>query len=97
MYSAKRIRDYVLPILLKNDVVTREEMRIEFIKMGGATENQAGYFLSLISSQLGFKWNDFLRQVIKYEFPNNKWEKDNFSIRAEFRELVKEVLETFKK
>jgi hypothetical protein len=57
-----------------------------------ATESQAGYFLALISSQLGFKWNDFLRQVIKYEFPNNKWEKDNFTIRTEYRELVKEVL-----
>ncbi len=93
LYSAQRIRDYFLPILLKNKVVTREEMRKEFIKMGGANESQAGYFLALISSQLGFKWNDFLRQVISYEFPVNKWEKDNFSIRSEYRELVKSVLD----
>jgi len=97
MYSAKRIRDYVLPILLKNELMTREEMRKEFIKMGGASESQAGYFLALISSQLGFKWNDFLRQVIKYEFPNNKWEKDNFTIRTEYRELVKQVLKSLEK
>ncbi len=97
MYSAKRIRDYVLPILLKNEVTTREEMRKEFIKMGGATESQAGYFLALISSQLGFKWNDFLRQVIKYEFPNNEWEKDNFTIRTEYRDLVKQVLKNLGK
>ncbi len=97
LYSAKRIRDYVLPILLKNKVMTREEMRKEFIKMGGANESQAGYFLALISSQLGFKWNDYLRQVVSYEFPNNKWEKDNFSIRAEYRELVKEVLDGLSK
>ena len=65
--------------------------------MGGANESQAGYFLALISSQLGFKWNDFLRQVIAYEFPNNKWEKDNFSIRQEYRELVKAVLDGLSK
>jgi len=93
LYSAQRIRDYFLPILLKNKVVTREEMRKEFIKMGGANESQAGYFLALISNQLGFKWNDYLRQVISYEFPNNKWEKDNFSIRPEYRELLKNVLD----
>jgi hypothetical protein len=92
LYSAKRIRDYVLPILLKNKAMTRAEMRKEFVKMGGANESQAGYFLALISNQLGFKWNDYLRQVIAYEFPNNKWEKDNFSIRSEYRDLVKEVL-----
>ncbi len=97
LYSAKRIRDYVLPILLKNKVMTREEMRKEFIKMGGANESQAGYFLALISSQLGFKWNDFLRQVIAYEFPNNKWEKDNFSIHQEYREIVKSVLDGLSK
>lgn len=92
LYSAQRIRDYFLPILLKSKVVTREEMRKEFIKMGGANESQAGYFLALISSQLGFKWNDFLRQIISYEFPVNKWEKDNFSIRSEYRDLVKGVI-----
>ena len=97
LYSAKRIRDYVLPILLKSKAMTREEMRKEFIKMGGADEGQAGYFLALISSQLGFKWNDYLRQVISYEFPSNKWEKDNFSIRPEYRELVKEVLDGLNK
>jgi hypothetical protein len=25
--------------------------------------------------------NDFLRQVIGYEYPNYPWEKDNYSIR----------------
>jgi len=95
--SAQRIRDYFLPILLKNKVVTREEMRKEFIAMGAADEGQVGYFLALISNQLGFKWNDYLRQVISYDFPNNKWEKDNFAIRPEYRELVKEVLDGLKK
>jgi Endonuclease NucS len=95
--SAQRIRDYFLPILLKNKTVTREEMRKEFIKLGAGDEGQVGYFLALISNQLGFKWNDYLRQVISYDFPNNKWEKDNFGIRPEYRELVKEVLDRLRK
>jgi hypothetical protein len=91
--TAKRIRDYILPVLLKNEVTTREDMRKEFIKMGVASESQAGYFLVHISSQLGLRRNDYLRQVIAYGFPTNSWEKDNFSIRAEYRELVKAVLD----
>jgi hypothetical protein len=39
------------------------------------------------------KKNDFLRQVVAYEYPRHPWEKDNFSIREQYRDLVKEVLE----
>ncbi|MDQ3845037.1 MAG: endonuclease NucS [Bacteroidota bacterium] len=93
LYSSKRIRDYFLPVLLKNGKVTREQMRKEFVKMKAAPdESQAGYFLALISVQLGHKWKDYLRQVISFEYPNNRWEKDNFSIRPEYRQLVEEVL-----
>ncbi|MBK8451709.1 MAG: hypothetical protein IPL42_17525 [Saprospiraceae bacterium] len=82
LYSAKRIRDYFIPILLKNETVTRDQMRKEFVKMKAAPdESQAGYFLELISNQLGHKWKDYLRQIIHFEYPNNHWEKDNFSIR----------------
>ncbi len=94
LYSAKRIRDYFLPTLLKNDLVTRDRMRKEFVKMKAATdESQAGSFLSLISGQLGHKWKGHLRQIINYEYPNNEWEKDNFSIRPEYKILVQEVLD----
>ncbi|MBI3194581.1 MAG: DUF91 domain-containing protein [Ignavibacteriae bacterium] len=48
LHSAKRIRDYILPILLTHDIISREELRKEFVKMGGGNENQAGYFLALI-------------------------------------------------
>ncbi len=97
LYSAKRIRDYILPVLLKHGKVTREQMLKEFVKMKAATdERQAGYFLSLISSQLGHKWKDYLRQVISYDTPNNWWEKDNFSIRPEYKNLVEEVLSHLK-
>ena len=36
--------------------------------------------------------NDFLRQVIGYEYPNYPWEKDNYFIRSEYQHLVREIL-----
>lgn len=94
LYSAQRIRDYVLPVLLERGKVTRDQLRKEFVRSNAATdERQAGMFLSLISSQLGLKRNDYLRQVISYNYPNHEWEKDNFKIRDEYLELVKKVLE----
>ena len=38
------------------------------------------------------KKNDFLRQVVAYDYPRHRWEKDNFAIREEHRSLVGEVL-----
>lgn len=97
LFSSQRIRDYFLPALLKKGMITREQMRKEFVKQGvAADESQAGYFLSLISSQLGHKSNDYLRQVISYEFPNYEWEKDNFKIREEYKELAAKVLTELK-
>lgn len=93
LYSAKRIRDIILPALLNNEVMTREQLKKELVKSGEAeNESQAGYFLSLISGQLGHEWKDYLRQIISYNYPNYSWEKDNFSIRSEYRDLVKEIL-----
>jgi len=93
-YSAKRIRDILLPVLLKKDKINRDQLKKEFVKAGEAeSENQAGYFIALISSQLGQTKKDFLRQVIHYEYPKHHWEKDNFSIRPEYKDLVKEILE----
>jgi hypothetical protein len=97
LWSSKRIRDCFLPVLLKNEKVTREQMKKEFVKMKQAdTESQAGYFLSLISSQVGHKSNDYLRQIITFEYPNFPWEKDNFSIRPEYILLVEEILKELK-
>jgi len=93
LYSSQRIKDYFLPILLAKGQVTREELKKEFVKLKAAPdESQAGYFLSLISNQLGHKWKDYLRQVIYYDFPNYKWEKDNFMIKKEYVDLVKKIL-----
>jgi hypothetical protein len=98
LYSSQRLKDYFLPLLLEKGKVTREELRKEFVKRGAAPdESQAGYFLSLISGQLGHKWKDYLRQVVTYEYPNHSWEKDNFSINKEYVEMVKKVLEKLRK
>lgn len=97
LWSSLRMRDYFLPTLLSQGQVTREHLRKEFVRLHAADdERTAGIFLALISSQLGYKWNDFLRQIIHYEFPNHPWEKDNFKIRDEYIDLVKKVLKAQK-
>lgn len=97
LYSAQRIRDIFLPTLLEKGQTTRDQLKKEFVILKAAdNESQVGYFLSLISSQLGHKSKDYLRQVIFYEYPNHPWEKDNFKIREEYVELVKNVLDDLK-
>ena len=92
-WSSKRIKNILLPVLLKKDKINRDQLKKEFVKAGGAeSENQAGYFIALISSQLGQAKKDFLRQVIHYEYPRFHWGKDNFSIKSEYKELVREIL-----
>ena len=96
LHSARRLRDIMIPALLSGKVFTRVQLLNEFVKSGEATDkSQAGYFMSLISSQIGQEWKDFLRQVIEYSYPNFPWEKDNFKLRDEHIELVKEVLSEF--
>lgn len=94
-WSSKRLKTILLPVLLKKEKITREQLKKEFVKAGEATdENKAGYFIALMSNQLGQTKKDFLRQIIHYEYPKYHWEKDNFSIRPEYKDLVKEILET---
>jgi len=97
LFSSQRIRDFLLPILLEKGQVTRELLRKEFVRLKAAPdESQAGYFLSLISNQLGHKWKDYLRQIVSYDFPKHPWEKDNFKIREEHKQLVARVLKKVK-
>lgn len=92
-YSSNRIKNVLLPALLNNDILTRNELKKEFVKTGEAPdESQAGYFIALISSQLGQAKKDYLRQIIKYEYPDNHWTKDNFSLREGYKELVENLL-----
>jgi hypothetical protein len=96
LWSARRMKEIMLPYLLNKDIVTRAELKEVFLNhkgdLGGVDPKQAGIFIALISSQLGHKKKDYLRQVINYEYPNYHWEKDNFQITNEYKELVKEVL-----
>ena len=82
------------PALLKSNVLSRTELKKAFVEFDpNEDESKVGYYLSLISSQLGMVKNDFLRQVVAYQYPRHKWEKDNFLIREQYRNLVREVLE----
>jgi len=90
----QRMRDILFPSLLQSSVLTRAELKRAFLAFDQQyDESKIGYYLSLVSLQLGMKKNDFLRQVVKYEYPRHHWEKDNFAIRDEYRTLVKEVLD----
>ena len=93
MYSARRIRNVLLPVCLERGSVTRDQLKQEFVERGKAESiRDAGYFLSLISGQIGRQKNDFLRQIVEYGYPTNPWEKDNYRIREGYGELVGEVL-----
>lgn len=92
-YSSNRIKNVLLPALLKKDNLTRNQLKKEFVKTGEAPdESQAGYFIALISNQLGHAKKDYLRQVIYYEYPDNHWTKDNFKIREGYKELIEKLL-----
>jgi hypothetical protein len=93
----QRLRDVLLPALLKRDTLTREQLKKELLEYDSTLDaSKVGLNLTTMSSQLGMQKNDFLRQVVAYEYPNYAWEKDNFSLREEFKNLVREVLDEIK-
>lgn len=93
-YSSNRIKNVLLPTIFKNNVLTRNQLKKEFVRTKEAPdESQAGYFIALISNQLGHAKKDYLRQVIHYEYPDNHWTKDNFKLREGYREMISELLE----
>jgi hypothetical protein len=92
--TARRIRDGLLPACLERGVVTRDQLRDELVKRHVVEDpTKASYALPLISLQIGMWKNDFLRQVISYDYPKHHWEKDNYRIRPEYRDLVVKVLQ----
>jgi hypothetical protein len=89
----QRIRKVLLPACLESDVVSREDLKKKYLEFDPvADESKIGYYLTPISSQLGMKKNDFLRQIIRYGYPRYEWEKDNFSIEGKYREMVESIL-----
>ncbi len=95
--TIKRMREILFPALLKTKVLSRDQLKKAFVEFDpNHDESKVGYYLMPVSSQLGMTKNDFLRQIVAYEYPRHRWEKDNFSIREQYRDLVKEVLEELK-
>lgn len=94
LYSAERIKNVLLPACLETGRVSRGAL-VEAILKGGETDDSstAGRFVSLISNQLGMAKNDYLRQVIGYDYPEYHWQKDNYHIREQYHPLVDSVLE----
>lgn len=90
----ERIRKILLPACLKTKVLSRDQLKKAFVEFDPKNYDEAGAwaYITSISSQLGMTKNDFLRQVVAYQYPRYNWEKDNFSIPEDYRGLVKEVL-----
>jgi hypothetical protein len=87
-----RIKNILLPLCLKHNIVTREMIKEKLIKDGEATdEGKAGLILTTISREIGIAERDYLRQIITYERPN-PWEKENYKLVIEFKGIVKELL-----
>ena len=94
LVTAQRIRDVLIPGCLKQGKLSREQLKNAFLRQNPDLDpSKAGFSLSVISGQMGVKKNDFLRQVIGYEYPTYEWEKDNYFIRPEHRQLVVEALD----
>ncbi|MDQ3588692.1 MAG: endonuclease NucS [Actinomycetota bacterium] len=69
--TAQLLREVLLPACLKQGRVTREEFKQELVQYDVDTDlSKAGRVLTVISAQMGMQKNDFLRQVIGYEYPN---------------------------
>jgi Predicted nuclease of the RecB family len=93
--TAKWIRQILLPACLQSAKVSRDIIKQRLVENHFADDLQkAGFQLSVISGQFGRAQNDFLRQVIGYEYPNNPWEKDNYHVRDGYREFAKELVQT---
>jgi hypothetical protein len=52
--------------------------------------------VTTISREIGIEQRDYLRQIIKYDKPN-PWEKENYRLVEEYKDLVKCVLEDLNK
>ena len=93
LVTIRWIRDLLLPECLKRPTVTRDQLKDLVAQTESADAGKVGMALSSLSAQLGRKENDFLRQVLGYGYPNRPWEKDEFFIRPDHRELVAEILQ----
>ncbi len=95
--TPRRIREILLPLLLKYDVVKREMIKKELIRRGEAEdEGKAGIILTTISREIGIERRDYLRQIIKYDKPT-PLEKENYRLEEKYKDLVKNILDELNK
>lgn len=95
--TPRRIKNILLPLCLKHKSVTRELIKKGLIQNGEAKdEGKAGIILTTISREIGIEQRDYLRQIIEYDRPN-AWEKDNYRIVEQYKDMVKNVLESLVK
>lgn len=89
----KRIKDILLPTLLRQQFLTQEELKNQLLKAEPDIDpSKAGYSVSSISTQLGLRKNDFLRLIVAYKKVN--WVKTDYSLRDEYKDLVRDVLKS---
>jgi hypothetical protein len=85
--------DIIIPILLEQDSISRQDLLQELVTRAEAKSiSDAGSILTWISRVLGLAKNDFLRQVIGYDYPTYDWEKDNYHIRTEYKDFMRELI-----
>lgn len=92
--TPQRIKNILLPLCLKNSIVTRDMIKEGLVNDKSEDvedKGKAGLILTTISREIGFPSRDYLRQIIAYEKPN-PWEKENFRIVEEFREIIEELI-----
>ena len=53
--------------------------------------------LKFFAGIYGMKKNDFLRQIIRYDYPRYEWEKDNFRIEDRYKKMVEDILKDISK
>ncbi|MCL0106472.1 endonuclease NucS [Peptococcaceae bacterium] len=92
--TPRRIREILLPLCLKHNIVSREMIKKELLKRGEAEDDRrAGIILTTISREIGIAKRDYLRQIIQYEKdPSKPWEKENYRLVEDYKGLVKSVL-----
>ncbi|MCK9151549.1 endonuclease NucS domain-containing protein [Methanobacterium alcaliphilum] len=88
-----RIKNILIPLCIKNKVVTREMIKEKLIRDGEAINvGKAGLILTTMSREIGIAERDYLRQIISYERPNS-WEKENYKLVDEFKQTVRELID----
>ena len=92
--GAKRIREILLPLCLKNEVVARGTLKKALLDANESEdETEAGLHVTSISNLLGFRKRDYLRQAIEYSREkDHQWTKTDYRIKPQYREMIQEIL-----